>query len=255
MRTRNGGRRVRDTRNDLVFDYLRMVKALRPKAVMMENVPALAENRRMKALARKLKALGYEANGTPLILNTADFGVPQRRKRMILVCSRIGKIEMPASDKKRKTVRHAIGGLPPPGKTGDRLHDLSVKRDPRIAALIKLVPKDGGSRSDLPKRLQLLCHTRLAGFHDVYGRMRWDDVSPTITGGCVNPSKGRFLHPSQNRAITLREAALLHSFPRRYRISLVGGKEAAALMIGNALPPAFIKRHALAIRGRLESRK
>ena len=254
MRTRNGGRRVRDRRNDLVFDYLRMVKALRPKTVMMENVPALAENARMKILAKELNALGYELNGTPLVLNTADYGVPQRRKRMILVCSRVGKVELPAGDKKRKTVREAIGKMPPPGKSRDRLHDLTVRRDPRIVRLIKMIPKNGGSRSDLPKRLHLPCHKKLAGFHDVYGRMKWDDVSPTITGGCVNPSKGRFLHPSQDRAITLREAALLQTFPRRYRFSLEGGKETAALMIGNALPPTFIKRHALAIKARLRFR-
>jgi DNA (cytosine-5)-methyltransferase 1 len=254
MRTRNGNRRVRDSRNDLVFDYLRMVKALLPKTVMMENVPALAEDRRMKQLQRSLERLGYDFNGTPTILDTADFGVPQRRKRMILVCSRVGKIKLPTGTAIRKTVRQAIGGMPKPGRTRDALHDLKETHEPRIAEMIELVPKDGGSRADLPKKYHLPCHRRLAsGFKDVYGRMKWDDVSPTITGGCVNPSKGRFLHPTENRAITLREAALLQSFPRHYRFSLKSGKYAVALMIGNALPPAFIKKHALAIRASLQS--
>ena len=92
IRTHNGKNIIHDDRNDLVFDYLRLVKDLRPKAVMMENVPALAENRRMKALEKELERLGYESNGTPLVLNTADYGVPQRRRRMILVSSRVGKI-------------------------------------------------------------------------------------------------------------------------------------------------------------------
>ncbi len=255
MRTRNGSKRIRDRRNDLVFDYLRLVKALRPKTVMMENVPALSENVRMKILKRKLEAMGYVSNGTPIVLNTAAYGVPQRRKRMILVASRVGVIELPAGSRKIRTVRQTIGKMPRPGNTGDPLHDLKERRAPRIIELIKHIPKNGGSRSDLPSRLRLPCHKRLdSGFADVYGRMKWDDVSPTITGGCFNPSKGRFLHPSQNRAISLREASLLQAFPRNYYFSLKGGKEVAALMIGNALPPAFIKKHALAIKASLHSR-
>jgi len=249
IRTHNGKNKIRDDRNDLVFDYLRLVKALRPKAVMMENVPALAENYRMTELKKELDKLGYESDGMPLILNTADYGVPQRRRRMILVSSRIGKIELPKISEKRSTVRQAIGDLPRPGKSGDPLHDILEKRDAHTVKMISLIPKDGGSRSDLPLKYHLPCHKRLpGGFKDVYGRMSWDDISPTITGGCVSPSKGRFLHPSQNRAITLREAALLQTFPKNYRFSLDNGKQGVALMIGNALPPAFIKRHALAIK-------
>lgn len=249
IRTRNGKKRPRDDRNDLIFDYLRLVKTFLPKAVMLENVPALAKNGRMKLFKGELDALGYDLNGTPLVLNTADYGVPQRRRRMILVCSRVGHIELPESETIKITVRDVIGGLPRPGKSGDPLHDIIEKRDPRIVEMIRRVPKNGGSRTDLPKRFHLPCHQKLPeGFKDVYGRMSWEDVAPTITGGCVSPSKGRFLHPSQNRSITLREAALLQSFPKNYYFSLSKGKQGVALMIGNALPPAFIKRHALAIR-------
>jgi len=88
------------------------------------------------------------------------------------------------------------------------------------------------------------CRRRLKGFNDVYGRMAWDSPAPTITGGCVNPSKGRFLHPSHDRAITLREAALLQSFPKRYRFPLDAGKFPLADLIGNALPPKFVAAHA-----------
>jgi DNA (cytosine-5)-methyltransferase 1 len=228
---------------------LRLVKALLPKAVMMENVPALSKNGRIKIFKKKLETLGYDLGGTPLILNTADYGVPQRRRRMILVCSRVGRVDLPNPQGERITVRQTIGKLPLPGTSGDPLHDLKEKRDARILKMIKLVPKNGGSRMDLPKRFHLPCHQKYPeGFKDVYGRMSWDNVAPTITGGCISPSKGRFLHPSQNRSITLREAALLQSFPPNYYFSLGKGKQGVALMIGNALPPTFIKRHALAIK-------
>src|SRR5262249_34177612 len=96
-------------------------------------------------------------------------------------------------------------------------------------------------------RRQLKCHRRLDGFRDVYGRMSWGDVAPTITSGCFNPSKGRFLHPRENRNITMREAALLQTFPKSYKFPLSAGKQAIALLIGNALPPEFIRRQAKTI--------
>jgi DNA (cytosine-5)-methyltransferase 1 len=114
-----------------------------------------------------------------------------------------------------------------------------------VKEIIALVPKNGGSRHEIPKEYWLECHKRREdGYKDVYGRMRWEDVAPTMTGGCHNPSKGRFIHPTENRAITLREAALLQTFPGDYEFSLEKGKESVALMIGNALPPEFIKQHA-----------
>ena len=110
--------------------------------------------------------------------------------------------------------------------------------------------------NNLPKSRQLRCHKESDGFSDIYGRMAWDKVAPTITSGCFNPLKGRFLHPEKNRAITMREAApLLQSFPRNYVFDLSGGKEALALMIGNALPPEFIRRHAAQIREALKHRR
>ena len=99
----------------------------------------------------------------------------------------------------------------------------------------------------MPLSRQLDCHRRCDGFKDIYGRMAWDDVAPTITGGCFNPSRGRFLHPQQNRAITLREAAVLQTFPRRYRFILSHGKQSIALMIGNAFPPEATRRHAVEV--------
>jgi DNA (cytosine-5)-methyltransferase 1 len=127
------------------------------------------------------------------------------------------------------------------------MHDLSENRSERVRALIRRVNKDGGSRTQMSREEQLSCHQKCDGFKDVYGRLAWDSVAATITGGCVNPSKGRFLHPEQDRAITLREAALLQSFPKEYTFSMRRGKYAAAALIGNALPPEFVRRHAASV--------
>lgn len=246
MRTLNGKRNVNDPRNELVFDFLRFIRELEPKAIMMENVPALARDRRLAEFCEEIKKLGY----SPVceILNAADFGVPQRRHRMVLLAGKRGRPNFALQDLKRCTVRDAIASLPPAGESNDCLHEQHEKRSARISNLIKSIPKDGGSRMDIGAANQLDCHKKCDGFRDVYGRMSWNDVAPTITGGCINPSKGRFLHPEYDRAITLREAALLQTFPKDYFFSLKRGKMHAAELIGNALPPEFIKRHAAEVK-------
>ena len=249
IRTLNGGRAVIEPRNDLVAEYARLVRQLLPRAVLMENVPGLAKDSRMADLVETLEELGYPARGAARVLNAADFGVPQNRRRLVLVAARGQRIDPVAPSAKRMSVREAIGHLATPGETGDALHDLPERRSDRVAALIRRVPADGGGRLDLDE--QLACHEQFSGFKDVYGRMAWDRPAPTITGGCHNPSKGRFLHPEQHRAVTLREAALLQGFPPDYRFRLNRGKLAAATMIGNALPPAFVAAHARPLAERL----
>jgi DNA (cytosine-5)-methyltransferase 1 len=249
IRTLNGGKRVTDDRNDLVFEFLRFARVLRPKAVMLENVPGLAADRRLRELREQLERLQFFV--VVEVLDVAKFGVPQRRRRMILLGSRLGPILPAPPLATPRTVRDAIAGLPRAGMSGDPLHDFPENRLPRIVDLIRRIPIDGGSRHALGEQAQLKCHRDCDGFKDVYGRMTWDKVAPTITSGCVNPSKGRFLPPTQHRTITLREAALLQSFPRSYRFSLRRGKFAVAEMIGNALPPAFVRRHAAQIRAHL----
>lgn len=247
LRTRNGGHKKRDARNALIHEMLRFTREFRPKAVMMENVPRLMQHQSFKDLFKGLRELGYEANAE--IKDAARYGVPQRRRRLILLAGLGCKIEFAKETRCSRTVRGAIGRLTRPGRSRDALHNIPErKRVPRIVKLIRDIPKDGGSRGDLPTNRQLACHKETDGFYDIYGRMAWSKVAPTITSGCFNPSKGRFLHPEQNRAITMREAALLQGFPSDYVFPLSPGKEAIALMIGNALPPEFIRRHALEIR-------
>jgi DNA (cytosine-5)-methyltransferase 1 len=242
LRTFNGKKRIRDQQNDLIFEFQRLVRELEPKRVMLENVPALMRNKRLRLFKRTLKELGYNVDAK--VLNVADYGVPQRRRRVMLLASRVSEISFADPVKIRRTVRDAIYKLPKAGKSGDHLHDLPENRAKKIARRIRAIPRDGGSRNALPKRWKLACHEDSDGFKDVYGRMAWDEPAPTITTGCFNPSKGRFLHPTAHRAITMREAALLQSFPNGYRFPSKFGKVKIAMMIGNALPPAFIKRHA-----------
>ena len=254
MRTHNGRYSVPDDRNDLINDYLRLVEAFRPKAVMLENVPGLKDDSRFEKFVATMSGLGYQ--GEWKILNVADYGVPQRRKRLIYVAALKKSIRI--SDKKYecRTVRDTIGSLPEAGKSGDFMHDLPEKRTKKIQEMIALIPKNGGSRSQLPVEYVLPCHQRNpGGFKDVYGRMAWDRPSPTITGGCASPSKGRFLHPEENRCITPREASLLQGFPRDYIFPQGLSKDRLALMVGNALPVPFIYAHAIEIRQQIESKK
>lgn len=244
MTTLNG-RIGKDKQNDLVFEFLRFVRSMRPKAVMLENVPRLAKNRRFKKLRSELQKLGYKVNYS--ILNAANYGVPQRRRRLILVAGRGSIIPFGHRTRRKRTVREVFAKLRK-GAKDDALQHLPEKRSADVMQRIRAIPKNGGSRSALGVKSQLSCHDKCNGFKDVYGRMAWDEVSPTITGGCFNPSKGRFLHPTCNRAISLREAALLQTFPPTYFFSLRRGKCHAAKMIGNALPPEFIRRHAWQVR-------
>jgi DNA (cytosine-5)-methyltransferase 1 len=257
MRTLNGRRPAADSRNALVAQIGRFAEEFRPRAVMMENVPALARDRRSARLRRVLRKLGYGV--VEDTLDAASFGVPQRRRRYIMVALRDGAPRLARPDGRTRTVRDLIASLPPAGSSGDPLHDHGEHRTENVRELIAAIPKDGGSRGDLPDERQLACHRRTDGFHDVYGRMAWDCAAPTITGGCVNPSKGRFLHPVADRSITLREAALLQTFPPDYRLPLNevagSGKYAIAELIGNALPPEFVYRQARVIASSLRARE
>lgn len=246
LRKLNRKKSAADPRNALIEDFVRLAVALMPKQIMMENVPGLASHFRFKAMLAALRKAGYHVSWK--ILDVQNYGVPQRRKRLIVSASSIGDSVIAAPISKPVTVRQALNGIGKAGSSGDSLHDIKDKRSPKVQEIIAFIPHDGGSRMDLPPHLQLDCHKKITGFGDVYGRMSWDKPAPTITSGCNNPSKGRFIHPEENRAITLREAAALQGFPLDYKFNTAHGKESIALMIGNALPPPFIFEHAACIK-------
>jgi DNA (cytosine-5)-methyltransferase 1 len=239
MRSLNKAQYIEDDRNDLVMEFVRLVKGLKPYTIMMENVPTLIKyDLFLKAVDILRNELHYNVDYK--VVNVKDYGVPQSRRRLVLVGSRIGEIKVAEPLKKKKTVRQAIGGLPLPENSKDPIHKIFPTHHSMVQKRIELTPKDGGSRKDLPKKYLLKCHEGLnVGFNDVYGRLRWDFHSSTITGGCLNPSKGRFLHPEQNRCISAREAALLQSFPAKYKFPKDIPITKLALLIGNALPPRF----------------
>lgn len=247
---------VADDRNNLIMEYVRLVKALKPYTIMMENVPGLVNYDLFKEALDILKEAGYKWIDYKVV-NVKNYGVPQSRRRLVLVGSRLGEIKVAKPVEEKKTVRQVIGKLPLPEKSKDPIHKIFPVHTPEVQKRIEMTPKNGGSRKDLPKEYLLKCHqAENVGFNDVYGRLRWDDYSTTITGGCLNPSKGRFLHPEQNRNISAREAALLQSFPPKYKFPKDTPRTNLALLIGNALPPNFsfiqsenIKQHIISHLG------
>lgn len=241
LRTRRQRASVADPRNGLILEFLRLIRGMKPRAVVLENVPGLADDPGYRVFCRALSRLGY--NYTAGVVDAAEFGVPQRRRRLVLAA--LHGTDLPdgllrPGNHKPTTVRDGIGDLPKAGRSGDPLHDLPERRSAAVLARIRATPKDGGSRTDLALEDQCLCHQKSSGFFDVYGRMAWSGPAPTITSGCSNPSKGRFVHPTEHRAITLREAALLQSFPHDYQFDMSRGKEHVAAQIGNAFPPDLI---------------
>ncbi len=243
-----GRRDSADRRARLIFSAVRFASILKPKLILFENVPGLASERFSKVLdelRRRLNKAAYSM-GDPETADAADYGVPQRRQRCILIAAREGeppRLPAPTTPAgKQKTVRSAIWDLPRlrSGQQGadDALH-FSRKHHPITLRRLSHIPKDGGSRFSLPKRLVLECHRDYSGHPDVYGRMFWSRVAPTLTTGCTDVTRGRFAHPSQNRAITLREAARLQTFDDSYEFE--GSFSDIATQIGNAVPVRLIE--------------
>ena len=175
LRARNGRTAAPDARNTLIDEFARLALALRPKMVMMENVPALARYEKFTDFVGRLERDGYQV--VTEVLDVSYFGVPQRRKRLILSASRVGLPRLASAEEVRNTVRSAIGNLKKAGDSGDLLHDCpTTRRSVRVQAMIEAIPKNGGSRHSLPASMRLSCHAKTSGFNDVYGRMKWDDV-------------------------------------------------------------------------------
>lgn len=243
-----GRRDKKDKRSSLIFSSVRFAAVLRPALIFFENVPGLATPRFssiIETLNHDLGQLGYEV-GDPLMVDAADFGVPQRRQRCILLAKRHGtppSLPEPTTPPgARTTVRQAIGDLARlqsgENDTRDPLHFARKHKEIALERLSR-IPVDGGSRFSLPEELVLPCHKDHSGHPDVYGRMAWNDVSPTLTTGCTDITKGRFAHPEDDRAITLREAARLQTFRDGYQF--LGNPSQVATQIGNAVPVRLIE--------------
>jgi len=244
-----------DPRNALIDEMLRIIGELKPRAVMMENVPGLLVRgkQRFNKFVRTLQGLGYVVNHA--VVQAADFGVPQYRRRLVLLAGLGFEIPLPAPIHSKtgvdglpkwKTVRDAISGTGKPVRYAD-LRTRRISPQHTDWHIVRTLTPENEARMraarvgqqwwKIPSRLRPRCHRgrEYRGFGSVYGRMRWAEVSPTITGGCTSFSKGRFGHPQANRTISVREAATLQTFPKDY-IFETSSIEDACDIIGNALP-------------------
>lgn len=239
----------KDNKWRLLYEFVRLIKEVNPQIVSMENVPNLLNFKKepiFENFVKELKSYGYFV--WYKIVYSPDYGVPQKRKRLILLASKFGDIKLiePTHTKNEYiTVKEAIGHLEPiaSGETSvnDFIHRASKLSDKNIKRIQQ--SKEGGSwKSDWDEHLKLDCHQNEKGktYTSVYGRMRWDEPSPTMTTFCTGIGNGRFGHPEQDRAISLREASILQSFPLDYKFTdkeknLRSGE--VARQIGNAVPP------------------
>ena len=222
------------------------IAALQPEVVSMENVPRLASFRGGEVLDAFIDRLTGDYDVKMEVVDCARHGVPQQRKRLVLLASKLGPLALPPaihSSQRPPTVRDSIGFLPPisHGQThpSDVLHAAAGLSETNLKRIQASVP--GGTWRDWPAELVATCHRKPSGksYQNVYGRMAWDDPSPTITTGCFSYGRGRFGHPTQDRAISLREAALLQTFPTGYEFARPGDPISfghIGRLIGNAVP-------------------
>lgn len=239
--SRSSRQRRTDTEWELVASFGRLVSQVRPDFVTMENVPQIEQHPVFQTFLRELK--GYQITWSTV--ECASIGVPQTRRRLVLLASRLGtkKLILATRNQPIATVRQAISHLPKlkagasdprdPLHVACRLSDLNLRR---IRS-----SRPGGTWRDWPAPLRAACHRRETGdtYPSVYGRMEWDAPAPTITTQCFGYGNGRFGHPKQDRAITLREAAILQTFPENYRFVPNGTKahfSRLGKLIGNAVP-------------------
>ena len=240
----------RDERVPLIASFAFLVERCQPDLVFVENVPGLqkldARSQPFGGFVRQLEEVGYNLDYRPITL--AKFGIPQSRRRLVLVGSRHGKVYLPeethgtgAPSERYATVRDWIAHLPPI-QAGEEHRDIPNHRAANLSARnlerIEATPEGGGNR-DWPEQLTLECHKRVSGYSDAYGRMSWDAPASGLTTRCTSYSNGRFGHPEQHRAISIREAACLQTFPEDYVFQ--GSMASMARQIGNAVPVCLAK--------------
>ena len=263
-----------DPRNGLLLEMGRLVQEIQPDAVMMENVPGVA-TRGKKIFDAFLGMLDdVEYIPTVAVVQMPDYGLPQSRRRLVLLAGRRFRIPLPEPTHTREpragdgrapwvTVREAISHMNAPvrlrqairagGPQAFNWHVVRTLKPQTKARLKAALP--GRTWVAVDEAIRPKCHQRgYYGFMNTYGRMTWDDVSPTITAGCTTACKGRFGHPDRRRTtISVREAALLQTFPENYRFR-TDHIDAACDMIGNAVPPRFAKLVGIQLRKALEER-
>ena len=255
-----------DPRNKLLLRYFTFVRALKPRAFVVENVPGLLWPRHAAYLTKfkaAAKRAGYRLHG-PEVLNARDYGVPQNRKRVFMVGIRkdLGiDFNWPEPTHADPMNKDALNeGRKPWVTAGTVFFEPLDKDDPNavhmnhskeIVEVFRDTPKNGGSRKDSGRVLP--CHKNHNGHKDVYGRIDPSKPGPTMTTACINPSKGRFVHPTKNHGITVRHAARFQQFPEDFHFS--GGLIAAGIQIGNAVPISLGKAVLRSVVKALQSKK
>lgn len=230
-----------DERNDLVTTVLPFIEELRPRAFVVENVPGLRRDQRLADLLDNARALGYETS--QYVVNAVDFGVPQSRRRLIAMGVQRPATEFPehlaellprSFRREPESLRDVLARAGKIEGTRDPVHR-ARRSTPAVLERIRSIPRNGG-RFDIPEEHQLDCHKSLDGRSATaaYGRLRLDEPAPTLTTRCTTPACGRFVHPTEHRGISLREAALIQTFPPGYHFS--GTYQAIEAQIGNAVP-------------------
>lgn len=238
----NRNKKVDDKRACLLDQMHRFIEGLVPDYILLENVPGMQKVKE-GPFGRFLKLLSSKGYSVDFgVLDAATYGVPQHRKRLVLIASRNCSIKLPKPKYGPglipfKVVRDAIGHYPEidSGEKSNIIKDHeSAKLSPLLKKRIALL-KNGEDRRAWPKELQLKCHKDCRTHTDVYGRLDWDKPSVTLTTKCISLSNGRFGHPEQNRAISVREAASIQTFPETYLFK--GTLWQRARQVGNAVPP------------------
>ncbi len=249
MRYKLGKQNSKDEKYDLLSEFGRIIKEVEPEIVSMENVPNIRDTTVFTKFLNLLYENGYTTDGGQVVY-CPDYGIPQNRRRFILLASKLGEIHLipPTHKRDESTVRKFIEHLPPvkDGEdcSSDKLHRTAKLSDINIRRIQNSIP--GGTWKDWPVELRCECHKKESGqtYTSVYGRMRWDAVGPTITTQFYCYGTGRYGHPEQDRALTLREGALLQTFPLNYDFidpSVPFKMKDIARHIGNAVPPRLGK--------------